>query len=860
MEALEPISFDSFEIDISPQSSMNNCDERISKLRQRLMQFGKIINNFEKLEIEMQQKQRIRAQQSLSKQIIILNDSIKKEKKNLEKLRKKSNDFLENKCKNNFISKTKNLYKILSNQYIESQHEVINKYKIEIIDIQNSIKLDPSQILRLFEILFSINSILSKIQKDVENNTNNNNNNNVNENINLLKSTEKDLIKLIIKILPFIKNSYLKELEKKLKDVSWPKLGNHKVIDLSQPQKWSEIENICFNLLTIEYYIQYMDDNDLYKQISECVDPTYKYKSWVIDQFLQPIIKRFNYNFNSNNNSNKGINKINKPEYFFNFLHDIINDNINFIHKLLQPLILEIGLTLDIEKIFIYGLIKILRKKCKNLINMLLKLLDRSQSNESKKQDKVYKIRLLIRHLIEEMIKFQQKLNRSYSWINNDNNTNIMNEILDVEIMRKEWLKMEKDRINKDSMLISDDINNAEHIFDIHHNDFINKDLNNYFMTNAVYDILIILESLKSRIEIIVNISYRKLFIKELIMQVLKLCTDYIEQEFPNHVHYRVGMGTKDVKIICGIINSGDYLIQFLMKWNEDEMFKSLEPDFFKDIINTNRFLMDKHIFGLYDVICHEFSLEFAQYLNETFSFIKKYQAENEEKEQQTLSIQPEFEDGYFKISQCLYSCSKSLPNRLFEIILNETSRVLDDKICEKILNLKYKYFYGGSLKLKYDLEHLFFLFYNKQLQIVPNINHKRMDIIKVIKDETIDNKFPKLISLLIILTMDKVKLKQFKAALKLSANNDDIDDNIMSTKSLSQIDKEMTFEHTKQILHRYSVDRLSFNQIKKVLNKMTLDEDDKDKKKENNDDNKDNDDDDSDISDFSSDFGTTKL
>ena len=106
---------------------------------------------------------------------------------------------------------------------------------------------------------------------------------------------------------------------------------------------------------------------------------------WVIDKILEAIIKRFNYNFN--NNDNKNLNKINKPQYFFNFIINIINDNIHFFKQLLQPLILEIGLTFNIEKVFIYGLINIVRKKCKNVIKILLRLLNKNQQKDSIKDN-----------------------------------------------------------------------------------------------------------------------------------------------------------------------------------------------------------------------------------------------------------------------------------------------------------------------------------------------------------------------------------------------------------------------------------------------------------------------------------------
>ena len=82
-----------------------------------------------------------------------------------------------------------------------------------------------------------------------------------------------------------IKHRYLNELEIKLKDISWPKIGNHKVIDKSQPSKFADIEDISFNLLTIEYYIQYMNDNNLYQEIIQCVETTNECKCGLLIKF-----------------------------------------------------------------------------------------------------------------------------------------------------------------------------------------------------------------------------------------------------------------------------------------------------------------------------------------------------------------------------------------------------------------------------------------------------------------------------------------------------------------------------------------------------------------------------------------------
>ncbi len=63
---------------------------------------------------------------------------------------------------------------------------------------------------------------------------------------------------------------------------------------------------------------------------------------------------------------------------------------------------------------------------------------------------------------------------------------------------------MEKDTINKNSLLIN--TNSDNEIFEILHRDFISE-FDNYYMTRAVYDMLTILELIENGINTIIDIK-----------------------------------------------------------------------------------------------------------------------------------------------------------------------------------------------------------------------------------------------------------------------------------------------------------------------------------------------------------------
>ncbi len=75
---------------------------------------------------------------------------------------------------------------------------------------------------------------------------------------------------------------------------------------------------------------------------------------------------------------------------------------------------------------------------------------------------------------------------------------------MDIEIIRTEWIEMEKDTINKNSLLIN--TKSDIQIFEILHRDFISES-DNYYMTRAVYDILTILELIENGINTIIDIK-----------------------------------------------------------------------------------------------------------------------------------------------------------------------------------------------------------------------------------------------------------------------------------------------------------------------------------------------------------------
>ena len=362
-----------------------------------------------------------------------------------------------------------------------------------------------------------------------------------------------------------------------------------------------------------------MAENCIFETITKCVEPTNCAQSWVIGVFLEPIVKRFEFNFNAKSSK---LNALHKPQYFMDFMLQSIESNVPFMKQLLEPLILENGLDLNVEMVAICGLIDCIRSKLKQMIKILVDSLNEclaikrsfsaktefyqstlkgmkavkeimfdsnanANANENENDSNMDRIRSLIRHLIQTTIGFQAKLKKFANWTNDNERANVMNEVLEVELVREKWLKMEKDAINEESQLIAADWSD-EQIFALVHTQFAATS-NDFYLTNGVNDILSILEKIKQRIEIIMNLQARQQFVVELINQSLDLCLSLIEEAFPKHIHYRMEMSATEVITCCGIINFTDYLTQFLSQWNECKTFRALSSGYFDFYIEQNR-------------------------------------------------------------------------------------------------------------------------------------------------------------------------------------------------------------------------------------------------------------------------------
>lgn len=660
MDTTDPCAyFNSFEIDLSPQSTaIDGSGERISQLRRRLMQFGKAMADLEKLEQEMQQQQKLRAQQALSDQIRILNDSIQDEKRKMTKLRQRAEHFLDVQCRKEFIPQTADLHCLLSQQFAESQHEVLERYKSEFADIRNNIKSEPSQILRLFHILFSIRDItkydgdpgdqppdlLMSMEEEEEskleelpNEISNDPKDSMNSD---LRSTQRSLLEYLSQTVPLIISQYQSAISRALRDISWPKMGDHKAMDMSSPSKWADLEHLCCDLFDIEYFIHFMTANHIFPEITNAVPSSSKsQRSWVIESFLEPIGKRFTFNFGGNRKSNR----LDKPEWFLKFVLEVIEDNCSVLTHILQPLVDEQGVEVNVEREFISGLMDMVRSKCKENMNILMALhsnavqrsrviskrnelyqtsaevtrtalkgmkvmtemgtqrlqslhslyssslsalrplrssqstgnnvnpqndqnehndesdeeqkesenmeikMERSKSEgsgtistemttedeterERRKQNdhRLKMVMLLIRHMIREMVTFQSTMNATHHWMRSDTESDsrsmsIITVILENELCAAEWLSMEKERMNEESVLINAQ-REVRWIFDLYHRQFVSRELCDYYLTNAVQDTLHLLEGIQSRIETIGDMEWRDRFVKELVIQVLGEC------------------------------------------------------------------------------------------------------------------------------------------------------------------------------------------------------------------------------------------------------------------------------------------------------------------------------------------------
>ena len=659
-----------------------------------------------------------------------------------------------------------------------------------------------------------------------------------------LERTQMALSSYIASVLPSILRTYAKHVSSALRGVSWPKMGEHKALDLSSPAKWADLEDLCCDLLAVEYFVQHLARERLFPEISEAVPHPTGHCSWTMAAFLEPIRKRFCFNFSQRRASNR----LNRMEWTLDFVAAAIGHNLAVLREVLEPLLLENGLDVDVERAFIGGLIAMLRPKVKSTVAVLVRLLE-GGAEESK-------VALLLAHTIDEMLRFQCDLIDAHPWTASAPACNIMREVLDEAVLCGAWLALEKQRINGECVLING-TRDVRWLFALHQADFMDASAAHY-VSNAAQHIVELLHTRSARIACIVDLRRRLRFAEALLLQTLWLCAEYFADEFAKHLHYARGMDAHSTTMCCGIVVSSDYVAQCLRQWDAQADFVALArcrrmvptntiltrqgvldmaldeeqeqaPSFFAEVIGKLGDVQQRQLMALADCVCHQVRMECGRYLNETFGFlhyVETERAESEHEDAQQQAMQAEFSDVFATAADALRWSRRSLPAPLFAQLSGQVSEQMDAKLLDKVLEMKYSFFRAASCKMRFDFECLFSLFFAHEREL----DDARR--VSVVERARLRDRFPMMCALLRVVCMDAQSALQMADALDAARG-----------RGLNKV---------AQVMEGFSVHALDIEQVDRIIAKMSGV---KKKRTAGANPTDDADDDESDFSDFSDDF-----
>lgn len=186
-----------------------------------------------------------------------------------------------------------------------------------------------------------------------------------------------------------IKEEKIKKLKESLQSAKWF-TANHKVNSLNSDSSKLIISELksCIILQSIRN------------------KPTYPETWWALDILLEPAILRFNYHFNTN----KDTNKISKPEWSFNFIETFLEDNLDFVERIVGDVFVKV------ERIAAYEIITSLLNPVREKIRMMMNTLNQNLVQFKDDNARLEKNGRLLSHLVFELSAFDQRLRLKYKY------------------------------------------------------------------------------------------------------------------------------------------------------------------------------------------------------------------------------------------------------------------------------------------------------------------------------------------------------------------------------------------------------------------------------------------------------------
>jgi uncharacterized protein YbgA (DUF1722 family) len=451
---------------------------------------------------------------------------------------------------------------------------------------------------------------------------------------------------------------------------------------------------------------------------------------WALDCITEKFKNKFIYHFEGNGETNR----IDKPEFAFNYIIGYLRNHLDYAKNLFATTFATSCINFSIEGSFstwfITSTIDPLRKKFKNEISILL------DSNNNH----------LLSHFVTEVKKFDEQIKQEFAYI---------------PIKGKEW-----DGLTDDLVLSRTDVWNAwlqneknfvndrfEEIVEMEDAFAIEYDVVEIGMTKPTKSAI----NLKNLLEGI-TLNYDKLplkfqlkFLSEVQLKLLNFYFDTLKKglhALKTIKHVQVD-GISTLERICRIWCSSKYIIEMMDKWSEEtifiELWESLNTDnstatnkyettFFESVING----YNKEILNRIPMLISGY---FERQLNRT---MKEYFQENTDwtfkKEKACYNSQLDF------VIQTLSTDLEYLQKTVSKSTSNTWQLLLSDTVAsyfEKNVALVNNFSIQGAEQLENDVNRVF-----KSLNLVQSYNKywKLISVLHVLRDGKVnisDTQYP---------------------------------------------------------------------------------------------------------------------
>jgi hypothetical protein len=226
-----------------------------------------------------------------------------------------------------------------------------------------------------------------------------------------------------------------------LEAISWPQTVNSQ-LNLSNKAALENVLNLTEALVSLQFTLQHVNLEQLqyklklktinFEQFQAEKSLILAEKLWILHNLLLPIEKRFLFHFSGS----KETARLDKPEWFLTFLHNIIVENRDFLVNNMQNVINQCGAmnsaaetVPNISDEFVFAILHLITAKITAI------------------SPKLYEDPVLFRHYVDELINFDSKL-RSEAHYSAENTACLDRIVAESPDFFEFWLKTDKDWVN----------------------------------------------------------------------------------------------------------------------------------------------------------------------------------------------------------------------------------------------------------------------------------------------------------------------------------------------------------------------------------------------------------------------------